>query len=153
MAGSVGKLDSIVEIVKLEYAQLKEQLRMVILTDHIKLDDIACQSMGVVPIWRKLKETVEGDIAIGVLCGSLILLPIHSIEKLYKSLSNNKIPENSVRISRFDDDTAYVRVTPKLTTRNHIVGMITELFCAGDLQILIGTHCLARAGTRPPSTR
>lgn len=151
MAGSVGKLDSIVEIVKLEYAQLKEQLRMVILTDHIKIDDVACQSMGVVPIWRKLKETVEGDIAIGVMCGSLILLPIHSIEKLYKSLSNNKIPENSVRISRFDDATDYVRVTPKLTTRNHIVGMITELFCAGDLQILIGTHALLGEGWDAPA--
>ena len=151
MAGSVGKLDSIVEIVKLEYAQLKEQLRMVILTDHIKIDDIACQSMGVVPIWRKLKETVEGDIAIGVLCGSLILLPKTVVGRLYKALSDNKIPEDSIKISRFDDDTDYVRVTSKLTTRNHIVGIITELFCAGDLQILIGTHALLGEGWDAPA--
>ena len=151
IAGSVGKLDSIVEIVKLEYAQLKEQLRMVILTDHIKIDDVACQSMGVVPIWRKLKGTVEGNISIGVLCGSLILLPKSIIGRLYKALSDNKILEDSIRISRFDDDSDYIRVTPKESIRNHIVGMITDMFCAGDLQILIGTQALLGEGWDAPA--
>ncbi len=151
IAGSVGKLDAIVEIVRLEHAQLKERLRMVILTDHIKMTDTACQSMGVVPIWRKLKGAVEKDIAIGVLCGSLILLPEHIIGKLYKALEDNNIPNDSFKISRFENDTGYIRIIPKMGIRNHIVGMITEMFCAGDLQILVGTQALLDEGWDAPA--
>ena len=151
IAGSLGKLDSIVQIVEQESSQLKEQLRMVILTDYIKMDDVACQSIGVVPIWRKLKENVEANVSIGVLCGSLILLPQRIIGKLYKSLSDNKIDEDSIKIGRFDDDRDYIRITPKESLRNHIVRIITEMFCAGDLTVLIGTQALLGEGWDAPA--
>ena len=62
MAGSLGKMDSIVQIVGQESSQLKEQLRMVILADYIRMDDTACQSIGVMPIWRKLKSHFNGEL-------------------------------------------------------------------------------------------
>ena len=151
IAGSLGKLDSIVQIVKQESSQLKEKLRMVILTDHIKIDDTACQSIGVVPIWRKLKETVIENVSIAVLCGSLILLPEKAISKLHKSLSANNISEDSIHISRFGDDDNYIRITPKESLRNHIVRIITEMFCAGDLTVLIGTQALLGEGWDAPA--
>ena len=151
IAGSLGKLDSIVQIVEQESSQLKEQLRMVILTDYIKIDDVACQSIGVVPIWRKLKENVEENVSIGVLCGSLILLPQKIIGKLYKLLSDNKIDEDSIKIGRFDDDRDYIRITPKESLRNHIVRIITEMFCTGDLTVLIGTQALLGEGWDAPA--
>lgn len=151
IAGSIGKLDSIVQIVEQESSQLKEQLRMVILTDYIKMDDVACQSIGVVPIWRKLKENVGDKVSIGVLCGSLILLPQKIIGKLYKSLSDNKIDEDSIKIGRFDDDRDYIRITPKESLRNHIVRIITDMFCAGDLTVLIGTQALLGEGWDAPA--
>lgn len=155
IAGSLGKLDSIVQIVKQESSQLKEQLRMVILTDYIRIDDTACQSIGVVPIWRKLKdiETFPETslISIGILCGSLILLPEKIVGKLYKLLSDNNIAEDSINVGRFGDDENYVRITPKDSVRNHIVGMITEMFCAGDLTILIGTQALLGEGWDAPA--
>ena len=155
IAGSLGKLDSIVQIVKLESSQLKEQLRMVILTDYIRMDDIACQSIGVVPIWRTLKnvETFSetSPISIGVLCGSLILLPEKVIGKLYKLLSDNNIAEDSINFGHFGDDDNYVRITPKESLRNHIVRIITEMFCAGDLTVLIGTQALLGEGWDAPA--
>lgn len=151
IANSIGKLDSIVQIVKQEHSQLKERLRMVVLTDYIKIDDTACQSLGVVPIWRRLKEEVRESVSIGVLCGTLILLPSTIIGKLYKLLSDNKIAENSIKISRFDDDKDYVRIIPKESIRNHIVRMITEMFCAGDITVLIGTQALLGEGWDAPA--
>lgn len=151
IAGSLGKLDSIVQIVKQESSQLKEQLRMVILTDYIKMDDVACQSIGVVPIWRKLKENVGDKVSIGVLCGSLILLPQKIIGKLYKLLEDNKIDGDSIKIGRFDDDRDYIRITPKESLRNHIVRIITKMFCAGDLTVLIGTQALLGEGWDAPA--
>ncbi len=151
IANSIGKLDSIVQIVKQEHSQLKERLRMVVLTDYIKMDDTACQSLGVVPIWRRLKEEVRGDVSIGVLCGTLILLPSTIIGKLYKLLSDNKIAEDSIKISRFDDDKDYIRIIPKESIRNYIVRMITEMFCAGDITVLIGTQALLGEGWDAPA--
>ena len=155
IAGSLGKLDSIVQIVKQESSQLKERLRMVILTDYIRMDDVACQSIGVVPIWRTLKnvETFPetSQISIGVLCGSLILLPEKVIGKLYKLLSDNNIAEDSINLGHFGDDDNYVRITPKESLRNHIVRIITEMFCAGDLTVLIGTQALLGEGWDAPA--
>ncbi len=155
IAGSLGKLDSIVQIVKQESSQLKEKLRMVILTDYIRIDDINCQSIGVVPIWRKLREVETFPetslITIGVLCGSLILLPEKTVGKLYKLLSDSNIEGDSINIGRFDNDDNYVRITPKLSVRNHIVGMITQMFCAGDLTVLIGTQALLGEGWDAPA--
>ena len=150
IAGSLGKLDSIVQIVKQESSQLKERLRMVILADYIRMDDTACQSIGVVPIWRKLKESVEGNVSVGLLCGSLILLPESTIGKLYRLLSDNNISTDSVKIGRFGEDRNHIRITPKDNLRNDIVRIITEMFCAGDLTVLIGTQALLGEGWDAP---
>ena len=151
IAGSLGKLDSIVQIVKQESSQLKERLRMVILADYIRMDDTACQSIGVVPIWRKLKESVEGNVSVGLLCGSLILLPESTIGKLYRLLSDNNIGTDSVKIGRFGEDRNHIRITPKDNLRNDIVRIITEMFCAGDLTVLIGTQALLGEGWDAPA--
>ena len=155
IAGSLGKLDSIVQIVRLEASDLKEQLRMVILTDYIRMDDTACQSIGVVPIWQKLKDVKTFPetslISIGVLCGSLILLPEKSVGKLRKLLSDNNIAEDSINVGRFGGDDNYVRINPKESLRNHIVRIITEMFCAGDLTVLIGTQALLGEGWDAPA--
>ena len=151
LAKSLGKLDSIVDIVGLEHKQLKDDLRMVILTDFIKIDDVASTSLGVVPIWRKLKDNFHDNISIGVLCGSLILLPNNRKDRLLKLMTENNIESDAIAIGRFQDDTDYVRITPRESARNHIVRLITDMFNAGDLTILIGTQALLGEGWDAPS--
>lgn len=151
IAGSIGKLDSIVEIVKLENEQLKEKLRMVILTDLIKADDTDCSSMGVVPIWKKLKDTFENNISIGVLCGSLIILPKSKADELQELLAVNNIPQESITTGQFKDYENYIKITPKENIKNDIVRLITDMFNKGDINILVGTQALLGEGWDAPS--
>ena len=151
IAGSIGKLDAIVQIVKMESAQLQEQLRMVILADFIKLDDVGSQSIGVVPIWRSLKDHVESIVSIGVLCGTLILLPENRLDRLHRLLKDNNVAEDSVIVRRFDEDMRYIRVIPRENVKNIIVRLITEMFCAGEITVLIGTQALLGEGWDAPA--
>ncbi len=151
IANSIGKLDSIVCIVDLESNWLKADLRMVILADFIRMNDPDCSTLGVVPIWRKLKGSFKGRISLGVLCGSLILLPKNTVGKLQRLISMNGIPGDAVMLNRFDNDENYVRILPKEGIRNHIVRLVTDLFNAGDLTVLVGTQALLGEGWDAPS--
>lgn len=151
IASSLGKLDSIVDIVRIESEQLGNKLRMVILTDLIKADDMECSSMGVVPIWRILKGTFKDKISLGVLCGSLILLPKDKTDELQKLLFDNNIPQDSITIGNFKDENEYIKVTPKESIKNQIVKLITDMFNCGDLTVLVGTQALLGEGWDAPS--
>lgn len=151
IAGSIGKLDSIVQIVDLESRLLKEELRMVILADFIRMNDPACTTLGVVPIWRRLKDAFRDRISLGVLCGSLILLPQNTLGTLQKLITENDIDVDAISLDRFDQDENYVRIIPKEGIRNHIVRLVTDMFNAGDLTVLVGTQALLGEGWDAPS--
>ena len=151
IANSIGKLDSIVSIVDLESRLLKEGLRMVILADFIRMDDTDCSTLGVVPTWRKLKDKFRDRISLGVLCGSLILLPRNTVGRLQKLISDNGIADDAITQDRFGADDNYVRIIPKEGIRNHIVRLVTEMFNVGDLTVLVGTQALLGEGWDAPS--
>ena len=151
IAGSIGKLNSIVSIVDLESRLLNKELRMVILADFIRMNDPACNTLGVVPIWRRLKDIFQGRISLGVLCGSLILLPRNTLSTLQKLISENDIDVDAFSLDRFDKDENYVRILPKESIRNHIVRLVTDMFNAGDLTVLVGTQALLGEGWDAPS--
>ena len=151
IAGSIGKLDSIVSIVDLESRLLKEDLRMVILADFIRMNDQDCSTLGVVPIWRKLKDKFQGSISLGVLCGSLILLPKNTVERLQRLISENGIADDAITLDHLWGDGNYVRIVPREGIRNHIVRLVTDMFNAGDLTVLVGTQALLGEGWDAPS--
>ena len=151
IASSLGKLDSIVDIVRMESSQLGQYLRMVILTDFIRIDDVACTSLGVVPVWKTLKDAFGTSLSMGVLCGSLILLPDGVVGTLQELLAANNIPADAITLSRFKDIDQFVRVTPREGVRNHIVRLITDMFNSGWLTVLIGTQALLGEGWDAPS--
>ncbi len=149
LANSIGKLDSIVDIVKLESNTLKEDLRMVILTDYIKYDVTDCSSLGVIPIWQTLKDTFS-NISFGVLTGSVILIPQNIISDL-NNLLKEKDLENGVSITEFERDGRYLKIVPKESCKSHIVSLITQLFNNGKITVLIGTQALLGEGWDAPS--
>ena len=150
ISGSIAKIDSIEEITELEYNSLSTSLRMVILADLIKLNDTDSDSLGVVPIWKRLKNKFQ-QIPIGVLCGSLILLP-KTLEQNFKlHVKENDLTEDSLTVSSFNQDEAYIKITPKESAKNKIVGIITEMFNKGEINILIGTQALLGEGWDAPS--
>lgn len=151
IAGSIGKLDAIVDIVRLESRQLQGDLRMVILTDRIKRDDTQCLSIGVVPIWRKIIAECGPSINACILCGSLIVLSRTALGQFQQLLSQHGMDPDAVSLSPFDTYDNYVRLSPLPSVRNQAVSLITQMFNAGDITILVGTQALLGEGWDAPA--
>ncbi|MBO5447572.1 DEAD/DEAH box helicase family protein [bacterium] len=150
IANSLGKLDSILDIVEIEYRNLNKALRMVILADYIKASDDEKNSLGVVPIWRILKDKYKSCLNLGVLCGSLILLPANIIDEFNTLLTEKGISLDSFSMSIFSEDSDFYKIVPKASVKNNIVSLITEMFCKGYLQVLVGTQALLGEGWDAP---
>lgn len=152
IANSIGKLDSILSIVECESSSLGEDLRMVILADYIKADDVDNSHLGVVPIWRMLKSKgVVSSSDIGVLCGSLIILHKSKIEFLNKLLNKNNIPLECVSFHENKEDPDFLEIETKESIKHRMVALITELFNLGHITILVGTQALLGEGWDAPS--
>jgi Helicase conserved C-terminal domain. len=98
-----------------------------------------------------LKDAFRGRISLGVLCGSLILLPKEAFGKLQRRISDNGIADDAISLNQFDKDENYVRIIPREGIRNHIVRLMTDMFNAGDLTVLVGTQALLGEGWDAPS--
>ena len=152
VASSTGKMDSIVEIAQIETDSLGKDLRMVILADYIKDKDTDNTHLGVIPIWRILKNKFSQEqMSLGVLCGSLILLPKDKQNDFNSLLRENNIDISSVAISGYSEDENYIKITPKESAKNVIVSLITEMFNKGHITILVGTQALLGEGWDAPS--
>lgn len=152
IAHSLGKLDSIKEIVELELTQLGNNLRMVVLADFIKSDDIGNSSLGVVPIWSILKdEYCERNVLLGILCGTLIVIPKSKVDSFNSMLSEENISNDAVSISDYKDELNFVQITPKESAKNKIVSIITKMFNNGEINILVGTQALLGEGWDAPA--
>ena len=140
---SVGKLESIKSIVESETDSMKDKLRMLILTDYIKkesLSKIASSekfgSVNVVSIFETLRR-LHLDVNLGVLSGSLVILP--------KSI---QIP-SFIKKTKSIEGTNYCIV--EFTGAVHrIVDYVGKLFDQGKIQILIGTKSLLGEGWDSP---
>ena len=86
LINSVGKCESIKEIVNYEYKTMKQELRLLILTDYIRkeyeraLGDESkdVNNLGVLPFFEQLRrDSAKNKTAIkfGVLCGTMIIIP------------------------------------------------------------------------------
>jgi len=148
IANSVGKLDSIQEIVDLEARSLGEKLRLVVLADYIKYDITDCSALGVIPIWQTLKA--RKDISLGVLTGTVILLPKPVLDVFQTRVQQANLQEY-VKAAAFDRDPYYFRITVSGTKKAALVRLITQLFNEGYLTVLVGTQALLGEGWDAPS--
>src|SRR5882672_4162743 len=91
LTSSATKLKSIEEIVRVEAGAQEYELRCVILTDFIRKaempksegDVAVCEDIGVVPIFESLRCATLSNIRLGVLSGSLVIIP-SSVEPLLR---------------------------------------------------------------------
>lgn len=156
---SSGKLDSILKIASCEHTALGEDLRMLILTDYIRKEYRAAlgnpvkslQAIGVLPIFELLRRRGAGW-RLGVLCGSLIIIP-ETAKGAFEEESAQADPQlTPVFRDIFDVEgnrLGYVEVDikGKLNICTHI---ITRLFERGYIQILTGTKSLLGEGWDSP---
>ena len=159
LINSRGKLDSIRQIAGLEYQTLKDRLRLLILTDYIRGEyrsavgdgEKEIRSIGVLPVFELLRRE-ERDWRLGVLCGSLIVIPREALDAF---VQESGVPAEKLLSScrpftdREGRDLGYLEVETagKLSLYTQVM---TALFEAGWIQVLVGTKSLLGEGWDAP---
>ena len=143
LISSVGKLESIKRIASNEVSAMGERLRMLVLTDYIKKENLSkiasaeeFNSVNIVSIFETLRRA-NLNVNIGVLSGSLVILP--------KTIDLSDVKHKKEDIANTDYCT--VEFAGALHRGVDYVG---KLFEEGKIQILIGTKSLLGEGWDSP---
>lgn len=152
---SIGKLNSINEIVKMEYNNLKQDLRMVILTDYIRkeyLEDsnIEINKLGVFPIVINILKQYP-DINLGILTGSLFAIPKEKQNDLIEECEKLDIDISRIKFEDLSINERYTIVKTADKYRNSLMKAIAKLFSTGKINIIVGTKSLLGEGWDEPS--
>ena len=152
LISSMGKLQSINEIVNSEYTQLNNNLRMLILTDYIKKDmmsiigtDKEISSMGTVPIFESIRRNCVDSAKIAVLSGTLVIIPNLILNDVASIADNLNVTYTVSPI----ENTKHSKINFSGSNKNK-VSIITEAFQKGLINILIGTKSLLGEGWDSP---
>lgn len=170
LIGSKGKISSILEVTRLEYENLGSELRLLILTDYIKKEYLAAvgnpekdvNELGVIPIFETIRRTfsgvcsgknttsggeriTSGDLRIGVLCGTIVIIPDSAKEVFGDILDKEGIKGTMKECC----DGAYYQVTVS-GSENTVASLVTRLFNEGYIRVLIGTKSLLGEGWDSP---
>ncbi|MFW9928881.1 MAG: DEAD/DEAH box helicase family protein [Candidatus Thorarchaeota archaeon] len=153
------KLKVIQKIVTQENRNMVHRLRLVILTDYIKKDEFPhssennppLKSLGVVPIFEQIRRENSLGIKIGVLCGTLVIIPLSSLSSFQSIMDKMGIDSHNFNLVELKHDKNYLEVKLVGSFRKIIVSIITELFSKGDIEVLVGTASLLGEGWDAPT--
>ena len=150
---SQGKMESIGRIVETERQAMGERLRLLILCDYIKKEKLSVvgtredltAEIGAVPIFEFLRRKELDGIRLGVLSGSVVIVPADTEELLMKLLAKKDCEGTLTRIR----GTGYGKLQVK-GKQTHVVAVVTELFEEGRINALVGTKSLLGEGWDAP---
>lgn len=156
---SSSKLNSITTIVEHEWQALKDDLRMVILTDYIRKEEMPTSEMsvknqekiGVVPIFERLRKRFPIEVDLGVLTGSLVIIPKVALPQLERIIVEKKLNVGQLNTKSLSHNDDYLQVETSGELRTKIVEVITELFTQGGITVLVGTKSLLGEGWDAPA--
>lgn len=159
MTSSLAKLDSIVDIANAEQDALDDDLRMVVLSDHIRAGELPNRpdaqfkpvKLGVVPIFEKLRRSGIADDYLGVLTGSLVILPRRALSKLPHVAVELHFDPGNFRTSDLQGCPDHVRIECRSGGTAELVRLVTAMFTRGYVRILIGTQSLLGEGWDAPA--
>lgn len=153
LASSLTKLNSIREITQFEYTNQGHGLRQVILSDFIRQeflsDQVAITKLGVVSIFESLRRDHSVKTKLGVLTGSLVIIPSGAID-FFSSVALT-FGHDSIRTKPLPYDQNYLIIQLDSKLRHDIVHIVTQVFHAGEIQVLTGTKSLLGEGWDAPS--
>ena len=152
LISSAGKLISIQNIAAAEFANMGKDLRMLVLTDYIHKDllhlvesDELLDVMGTVPVFEAVRRAVGDRVDIGLLSGSLVLLPNEKVAAICQIAADLQIPVST----KPQGETSYCQLSFSGGNRSS-VAVLTQSFNQGLIQILIGTKSLLGEGWDSP---
>ncbi|MEM9635523.1 MAG: DEAD/DEAH box helicase family protein [Pseudomonadota bacterium] len=159
LRNSLGKIQCVRSIVAAECSSLGNALRMVILTDYIHRDQMQTGSkgnyqpakIGVVPLFEVLRDNGEYHYKLGVLTGSLVILPSDAKPAFRAAARERGIADGDIRFRQLRHDKDYVEVELKGPFRHEMVHVVTEVFQKGEVTVLVGTQSLLGEGWDAPS--
>ena len=146
LISSCGKLNSISRIVNNEYESLNDKLRLLILTDYIKKEeitnigkDIEIKNISIVSIFEQIRKNTA--VKIGCLSGSLVILPL-TIEKIL--FTNYMLDQKDFNVIELEG-TSYGIYNFKGENKEK-VDIVSKLFEDGEINVLVGTQALLGEG-------
>ncbi|WP_243141083.1 MULTISPECIES: DEAD/DEAH box helicase family protein [unclassified Lactonifactor] len=158
---SKGKLNSIQDIVISEYQALGRELRLLILTDYIRKEYIpalgnpgkAADNIGVLPIFEMLRRNLPQELRLGILCGSMVILPSEAVpylKELAARETGGKITVTGKELTDKEGTTlGYTEVV--IGGRKHTATLlVTKILEKGYMQVLVGTKSLLGEGWDSP---
>jgi superfamily II DNA or RNA helicase len=152
MASSLAKLDSITDIARAERASLGTDLRMVILADHIRAEEMPTRpaegfrpaKLGVVPIFETLRRQGGAPECLGMLTGTLVIVPKAALASIAGERETLKITE----LPACPD---HVRLEAAADGNAALVQLVTGLLSEGRITVLVGTQSLLGEGWDAPT--
>jgi superfamily II DNA or RNA helicase len=159
LVSSASKLNSISEIVKIESGALNSNLRMVILTDFIRKADLPrtkdnllpLKRIGVVPIFEQLRRDGIENIKLGVLSGSMAIIPESTKDLFFEIARSKGIEPSSIKLSVLNHAEDFYAVEISGADKHNMVALITKLFNEGAITVLVGTKSLLGEGWDAPA--
>lgn len=156
---SSSKLNSITTIVEQEWQTLQDDLRMVILTDYIRKEEMPTSEMsvknqekiGVVPIFERLRKRFPIEVDLGILTGSLVVIPKVSLELFERIIVEKGLEVSNLSTKILPHSVDYLQVEISGELRTKIVELLTELFTKGGITVLVGTKSLLGEGWDAPA--
>jgi superfamily II DNA or RNA helicase len=151
---SIRKLDALGDILRVERDSLGADLRMVVLTDYIQRSELPADPadgrrpshIGVVPIFETIRRLELDGIRLGVLTGSLVIVPASCAPALRKAFGSDEIVLAPLR-----HDPAFVYLDVGDAERSRIVAAVTRLLEEGSLTVLVGSKSLLGEGWDAPA--
>jgi superfamily II DNA or RNA helicase len=163
LRNSLSKLQAISDIVRQEAHCLGDDLRCVVLTDYIRREAATgsagaqtAHKLGVVPIFEIIRSglTESAKQGLAVLTGTIVVLPAELQDEFRTELSRltkSAGRREQVRFMHYALDAQYVLCEVSTSARQHIVAVMTALFTAGKLKVIIGTKSLLGEGWDAPA--
>ena len=158
---ATAKLQAVQEIVAFESEELREQLRLVILTDFIlpellpttEHDRRPMRQISASSIFETLRRELDDydQEGLAVLTGSLVIIPAAAADRLLE-LAYDELPtERTIKTEPLFPNSKYLLVNTGTLDNKYSVRWITQLFSEGHLRIIIGTKSLLGEGWDAPA--
>jgi hypothetical protein len=155
---SVTKLKSIEDIVRLESQAMGNALRCVVLTDFIRQSELpshagetgSFEDIGVAPIFETLRRAGLQGIRLGVLSGSMVLIPAPAEPLLRAAASTLGVRHQDLSMVPLRYDSRYLMVELRGEYFQGSVRLITSVFERGGITVLVGTKSLLGEGWDAP---
>lgn len=156
-ASSLAKLSSITAIARTEAENLGDRLRLLVLSDHVRAADLPRAQgetarptkLGVVPIFEALRADAAANRKLGVLTGTLVILPASAVPAA-RDVAEEMGIEAQLAFRPLAHDSAYCRLVASGRATERSVALVTRLFQDGLINMLVGTQSLLGEGWDAP---